>query len=117
MHALASNVMILVEHHMSMDMDDHQMMRKALEAQNKKLTLLSSQLRGISSSAQQAAEASLQSCMSKVFEAMESFAAACANVYKDLHLRAEEERARLFDDQENGRAPVADIAGAEGKRA
>ncbi|PUZ52609.1 hypothetical protein GQ55_6G284500 [Panicum hallii var. hallii] len=87
MHALASNVMSIWEHHMSMDMDD-QVMRKAVEARKKKLALL----RGISSSAQ-AAEAGLQLCMSKVFEAMESFAAACENAYKDLHLRAEEERA------------------------
>ncbi|RLM61084.1 uncharacterized protein C2845_PM14G21370 [Panicum miliaceum] len=106
-HTLASNVMSIWEHHMSMDMDD-QVMRKAVEAQKKKLALL----RGISSSAQ-AAEAGLQLCLSKVFEAMESFAAACENAYKDLHLRAEEERARV-EDQENGRAPVADIAGVEG---
>jgi hypothetical protein len=52
--------------------------------------------------------------MSEVLKAMESFAAACENAYKDLQLRAEEEGARL-EDQENGRVPVADIAtGTEG---
>ena len=87
MHALASNVMSLWEHHGSMDMDmDDQVMRKAI----KKLVLLSNQ-RDISSSAQ-ADATSLQSCMSKVFEAMEGFAAACETAYKDLNRCAEEER-------------------------
>ena len=63
-----------------------QVMRKAVEARNKKLALLSNQ-RGISSSAQ-ADAAGLQSCMSRVFEAMESFAAACENAYKNLNRRA-----------------------------
>ncbi|XP_034601386.1 uncharacterized protein [Setaria viridis] len=65
------------------------------------LGLWEKKIAGVSSSAQ-AAEAGLQSCMARVFEAMESFAAACENTYKDICLRAEEE---------NGRAPVADIAG------
>ena len=85
MHALASNVMSLWEHHRSMDVDD-KVMRKVV----KKMVLLSNQS-GVSSSAL-AAEAGLQSCMSKVFEAMESFAASCETAYKDLHIRAEEER-------------------------
>ena len=85
MHALASNVMSLWEHHRSMDVDD-KVMRKVV----KKMVLLSNQS-GVSSSAL-AAEAGLQSCMSQVFEAMESFAASCETAYKDLHIRAEEER-------------------------
>ena len=47
MHALASNVISLWEHHGSMDVDD-QVMRKVV----KNLALLSNQRRGISSSAQ-----------------------------------------------------------------
>ena len=72
-----------------------QVMRKAVEARNKKLALLSNQ-RGISSSAQ-ADAAGLQSCMNRVFEAMESFVASCENGYKDLNRRAEEERAPSVD--------------------
>ena len=81
-----------------MDMDD-QVMRKAV----KKLMLVSNQQRGISSSAQ-ADAAGLQSCMSRVFEAMESFVASCENAYKDLNRRAEEKRA----------PPVDFATGAEG---
>ena len=91
MHALASNVISLWEHHGSMDVDD-QVMRKVV----KNLALLSNQRRGISSSAQ-ADAAGLQSCMSRVFEAMESFVASCENGYKDLNRRAEEERAPSVD--------------------
>ncbi|KAM3210462.1 hypothetical protein ACQJBY_064440 [Aegilops geniculata] len=78
---------------------DETSMRKALEAQNKKLVLVSNQ-GGVSLSAQAVrdgdppSELGLQSCMNRFFEAMESFAAACANAYKDLHLRCEEERTR-----------------------
>ena len=91
MLALASYVMSLWEHHGSMDMDDQVMRRKAVQ----KLVLLSNQ-RGISSSAQ-ADAAGLQSCMNRVFEAMESFVASCENAYKDLNRRAEEERAPSVD--------------------
>ena len=74
-----------------MDMNDQVMRLKAVQ----KLVLLSNQ-RGISSSAQVDA-ANLQSCMSKGFEAMESFAAACETAYKDLNSRVEEERAPAAD--------------------
>ncbi|XP_062195029.1 protein ALTERED PHOSPHATE STARVATION RESPONSE 1-like [Phragmites australis] len=123
MQVFASNVLRLWERHRSewrqgmlankdMDRDlrsierDELLMRKALEAQNKKLVLVSNQS-GVSLSAQvlhddvPPADAGLQSCMHKFFEAMESFAAACTNAYKDLHLRSEEEKARLA--QENDR--------------
>uniref|UniRef100_A0ACD6ALG6 Uncharacterized protein n=1 Tax=Avena sativa TaxID=4498 RepID=A0ACD6ALG6_AVESA len=116
MQALTSNVLHLWEKHRSewrqsmmanRDMErelrvmerDELSMRKALKAQNKKLVLVSNQS-GVSLSAQALqdggppAEVALQSCMKKYFEAMESFAAACANTYKDLHLRSEEERTR-----------------------
>ncbi|XP_048544432.1 protein ALTERED PHOSPHATE STARVATION RESPONSE 1-like [Triticum urartu] len=116
MQALASQVLHLWEKHrlewrqgmmVNGDMDrelrvmerDEASMRKALEAQNKKLVLVSNQ-GGVSLSAQAVrdgdppSEVGLQSCMNRFFEAMESFAAACANAYKDLHLRCEEERAR-----------------------
>ncbi|KAL5221610.1 hypothetical protein ABZP36_026323 [Zizania latifolia] len=85
---------------------DELSMRKALDAQNKKLVLISNQS-GVSLSAQVVhsseppAEMGLQSWMNRVFEAMESFTAACANAYKDLHLRSEEEKTRLA--QESGR--------------
>uniref|UniRef100_A0A0A9HMR2 Uncharacterized protein n=1 Tax=Arundo donax TaxID=35708 RepID=A0A0A9HMR2_ARUDO len=75
---------------------DELSMRKVLEAQNKKLVLVSNQS-GVSLSAQvlhddaPPAEVGLQSCMGKFFEAMESFAAACTNAYKVLHLRSEGE--------------------------
>ncbi|KAL5230034.1 hypothetical protein ABZP36_028810 [Zizania latifolia] len=85
---------------------DELSMRKALDAQSKKLVLVSSQC-GVSLSAQMLhdsdppAEMGLKSCMSKVFEAMENFTAAYADAYKDLHLRSEEEKTRL--EQESGR--------------
>ncbi|XP_062191363.1 protein ALTERED PHOSPHATE STARVATION RESPONSE 1-like [Phragmites australis] len=111
MQAFASDVLRLWERHMSewrqgvlankdtdrdlrsMEREDELSMHKALDTQNKKLVLVSDQS-GVSLSAQEdgpPTEAGLQSCMSKVFEAMESFAAACTNAYKDLHLRTEEE--------------------------
>uniref|UniRef100_A0ACD5Y1V9 Uncharacterized protein n=1 Tax=Avena sativa TaxID=4498 RepID=A0ACD5Y1V9_AVESA len=116
MQALASNVLHLWEKHRlewrqsmmaNRDMErelrvmerDGLSMRKALKAQNKKLVLVSNQS-GVSLSAQAlkdggpTTEVALQSCMKKYFEAMESFSAACANTYKDLHLRSEEERTR-----------------------
>ncbi|XP_037465277.1 protein ALTERED PHOSPHATE STARVATION RESPONSE 1-like [Triticum dicoccoides] len=112
MQALASQILHLWEKHRlewrqgmmaNREMDrelrvmerDQVSMRKALEAQNKKLVLVSNQ-GGVSLSAQAVrdgdppSEAGLQSCMNKFFQAMESFAAACANAYKDLHLRCEE---------------------------
>ena len=90
-----------------------QVMRKVVEARNKKLAPLSNQ-RGISSSAYRL----LQLVYSRAWVMLlkqwrASFAVVCENAYKDLHARAEEEKARL-EDQENGRAPVADIASTEG---
>jgi hypothetical protein len=82
---------------------DEQSMRKALEAQNKKLVLISNQS-GVSLSAQAQAlqdggshgdTGSLQLSLKNIFEAMENFTANSANTYKDLHLRAEEEKARV----------------------
>ncbi|KAM0909444.1 hypothetical protein ACQ4PT_014811 [Festuca glaucescens] len=115
MQAFAANVLHLWEKHRSewrqstmanRDMDrelvmerDELSMRKALKAQNKKFVLVSNHS-GVSLSAQALqdggtpAEVALQSCMKKYFEAMESFAAASANAYKDLHRRSEEERTR-----------------------
>uniref|UniRef100_A0A0A9EPY6 Uncharacterized protein n=1 Tax=Arundo donax TaxID=35708 RepID=A0A0A9EPY6_ARUDO len=124
MQAFASNVLNLWERHRSeqrqgmmankgMDRDlrlmerDGQSMRKALEAQNKKLVLISNQS-GVSLSAQVLHEVgpgaeigSLQTSLKNVFEAMENFTAASVNTYKDLHLRAEEEKARVAE--ESGR--------------
>lgn len=117
MQAFASNVLHLWEKHKSawrqgmmankdMDRDlrvmerDELSIRKALEAQNKKLVLISNQS-GVSLSAQvlqdggPPAEVGLQSCVNKFFEEMESFATACANACKDLHLRSEEEKTRF----------------------
>uniref|UniRef100_A0A0D9XAM2 DUF632 domain-containing protein n=1 Tax=Leersia perrieri TaxID=77586 RepID=A0A0D9XAM2_9ORYZ len=88
---------------------DELSMRKALDAQCKKLVLVSNQS-GVSLSAQvvqsngPTSEVGLQSCMNKVFEAMENFTAACSNAYNDLHLRSEEEKTRFFS-HENGRVP------------
>jgi hypothetical protein len=71
-------------------------MRKALEAQNKKLVLISNQ-GSVSLSAQAlhergpGAEAdSLQIGLRNIFEAMENFTSASANTYRELHLCAEE---------------------------
>ncbi|XP_006661502.2 protein ALTERED PHOSPHATE STARVATION RESPONSE 1-like [Oryza brachyantha] len=124
MQAFASNVLGLWERHRSeqrqglmankgMDRDlrvmerDEQSMRKALEAQNKKLVLISNQS-GVSLSAQalhdgvsHGGTGSLQLSLRNIFEAMENFTANSANTYKDLHLRAEEEKARVA--QESGR--------------
>lgn len=126
MQAFASNVLHLWEKHRSqqrqgmmankgMDRDlrvmekDEQAMRKALEAKNKKLVLVSDQT-GVSLSAQvlngagpQAESSSLQSSLRNIFEAMETFTAASANTYKDLNLRAEEEKARVTE--ESGGVP------------
>ncbi|KAK1606937.1 hypothetical protein QYE76_030610 [Lolium multiflorum] len=116
MQDFASNVLHLWEKHRSewrqsmmanRDMDrelrvmerDELSMRKALKAQNKKFVLVSNHS-GVSLSAQALqdgstpAEVALQSCMKKYFEAMECFAASCANAYNDLHRRSEEERTR-----------------------
>jgi len=124
MQAFASKVLNLWDRHRSeqrqgmmankgMDRDlrvmerDEQSMRKALEAQNKKLVLISNQS-GVSLSAQVLHEGGpgaetggLQTSLKNIFEAMESFTAASVNTYKDLHLRAEEEKARVA--QESGR--------------
>ncbi|CAN6183186.1 unnamed protein product [Urochloa humidicola] len=124
MQAFASKVLNLWERHRSeqrqgmmanksMDRDlrmmerDEQSMRKALEAQNKKLVLISNQS-GVSLSAQVLHEGGpgaeiggLQTSLRNIFEAMENFTAASVNTYKDLHLRAEEEKARVA--QESGR--------------
>jgi len=124
MQAFASKVLNLWERHRSeqqqgmmankgMDRDlrvmerDEQSMRKALEAQNKKLVLISNQS-GVSLSAQVLHEGGpgaeiggLQTSLKNIFEAMENFTAASVNTYKDLHLRAEEEKARVA--QESGR--------------
>ncbi|XP_062193259.1 protein ALTERED PHOSPHATE STARVATION RESPONSE 1-like [Phragmites australis] len=118
MQAFASNVLDLWERHRSeqrqgmmankgMDRDlrvmerDEQSMRKALEAQNKKLVLISNQS-GVSLSTQVLQEggpgaeiSSLQTSLKNIFEAMENFTVASVNTYKDLHLRAEEEKARV----------------------
>jgi hypothetical protein len=126
MQVFASNVLKLWERNRSeqrqgmmanrgMDRDlrlierDEQSMRKALEAQNKKLVLISNQS-GVSFSAQVlhegssgAENGSLQTSLKNTFEAMENFTAASANTYKDLNLRAEEEKVRVA--QENGRVP------------
>ncbi|KAJ1269571.1 hypothetical protein BS78_07G222100 [Paspalum vaginatum] len=117
MHALASNVLGIWEKHMSewrkvvlahsMDLDkdlramdkDDMWMRRAVEARNKNLVLISGQ-GGVPVSSAQAvhedapppAEDGLQLCMTKVFEAMGSFTTACRNAYKDLRLCSEEER-------------------------
>ncbi|XP_062198696.1 protein ALTERED PHOSPHATE STARVATION RESPONSE 1-like [Phragmites australis] len=123
MQAFASNVLNLWERHRSeqrqglmankgMDRDlrvmerDEQSMRKALEAQNKKLVLISNQ-GSVSLSAQVLHEGgpgaeigSLQTSLKNIFEAMENFTAASLNTYKDLHLRAEEEKVRVA--QESG---------------
>ncbi|KAM0862123.1 hypothetical protein ACQ4PT_045464 [Festuca glaucescens] len=122
MQAFASNVLHLWEKHRSewrqsmmanRDMDrelrvmerDELSMRKALKAQNKKFVLISNQS-GVFLSGQALqdggtpAEVALQSCMKKYFEAMECFAAACANAYKDIHLRSED---RTRPAQEIGR--------------
>ncbi|TVU10263.1 hypothetical protein EJB05_43784 [Eragrostis curvula] len=127
MQAFASNVLKLWERHRSeqrqgmmanksLDRDlrlmerDEQSMRKALEAQNKKLVLISNQSGGVSLSAQVlheggpgAENGSLQTSLKNIFEAMENFTAASANTYRDLHLRAEEEKVRVA--QENDRVP------------
>uniref|UniRef100_A0ACD5XUS9 Uncharacterized protein n=1 Tax=Avena sativa TaxID=4498 RepID=A0ACD5XUS9_AVESA len=126
MQAFATNVLHLWERHRleqrqgmmankGMDRDlrvmerDEQAMRKALEAQNKKLVLVSDQT-GVSLSAQvlhaggpPAENSSLQSGLRNIFEAMETFTTASANIYKELHLRAEEEKVRVT--QDSGRAP------------
>ncbi|XP_066397655.1 protein ALTERED PHOSPHATE STARVATION RESPONSE 1-like [Miscanthus floridulus] len=118
MQTFTSNVLNLWERHRSeqrqglmankgMDRDlrlmerDEQSMRKALEEQNKKLVLISNQ-GSVSLSAQvlhergPGAEAgSLQTSLKNIFEAMENFTSASANTYKELHLCAEEERARV----------------------
>ncbi|VAI20789.1 unnamed protein product [Triticum turgidum subsp. durum] len=118
MQAFASNVLHLWEKHRSQQrqgmmankgMDrglrvmekDEQAMRKALEAKNKKLVLVSDQT-GVSLSAQvlhgagpQAENSSLQLSLRNIFEAMETFTAASSNTYKELNLRAEEEKARV----------------------
>ena len=123
MQAFASNVLNLWERHRSeqrqglmankgMDRDlrlmerDEQSMRKALEEQNKKLVLISNQ-GSVSLSAQVLHErgpgaevGSLQTSLRNIFEAMENFTSASANTYKELHLRAEEEKARVA--QESG---------------
>ncbi|KAJ1290677.1 hypothetical protein BS78_02G263900 [Paspalum vaginatum] len=124
MQAFASNVLNLWERHRSeqrqglmankgMDRDlrvmerDEQSMRKALEAQNKKLVLISNE-GTVSLSAQVLHEpgpgaevGSLQTSLKNIFEAMENFTSASANTYRELHLRAEEEKARVA--QESGR--------------
>ncbi|KAL6601368.1 hypothetical protein ACP70R_044588 [Stipagrostis hirtigluma subsp. patula] len=124
MQAFASSVLNLWERHRSeqrqgmmankgMDRDlrvmerDEQSMRKALEAQNKKLVLISNQS-GVSLSAQVFHEGgpgaeigSLQTSLKNIFEAMENFTAASANTYRELHDRAEEEKARVAE--ESGR--------------
>lgn len=126
MQAFASNVFQIWERHRSeqrqgmmankgMDRDlrvmerDEQAMRKALEAQNKKLVLVSDQT-GVSLSAQAlhdggppAENSSLQLGLRNIFEAMETFTTASANTYKELHLRAEEEKVRVT--QDSGRVP------------
>ncbi|KAM0836468.1 hypothetical protein ACQ4PT_062288 [Festuca glaucescens] len=126
MQAFASNVFQIWERHRSeqrqgmmankgMDRDlrvmerDEQVMRKALEAQNKKLVLVSDQT-GVSLSAQAlhdgappAENSSLQLGLRNIFEAMETFTTASANTYKELHLRAEEEKVRVT--QDSGRVP------------
>lgn len=123
MQAFASNILNLWERHRSeqrqglmankgMDRDlrlmerDEQSMRKALEEQNKKLVLISNQ-GSVSLSAQVVHErgpsaevGSLQTSLRNIFEAMENFTSASANTYKELHLRAEEEKARVA--QESG---------------
>lgn len=118
MQAFASNVLNLWERHRSeqrqglmankgmdrdlrvMERDEHSM-RKALEAQNKKLVLISNQ-GTVSLSAQALHEpgpgaevGSLQTSLRNIFEAMENFTSQSANTYKELHLRAEEEKARV----------------------
>jgi hypothetical protein len=122
MQAFASNVLKLWERHRSeqrqgmmankgMDRDlrlmerDEQSMRKALEAQNKKLVIISNQS-GVSLSAQVLHEGgprvengSLQTSLKNIFEAMENFTGAAANTYKDLHLRAEEEKVRIAQEK------------------
>ncbi|KAL6844895.1 hypothetical protein ACP4OV_025554 [Aristida adscensionis] len=125
MQAFASNVLKLWERHRSeqrqgmmankgMDRDlrvmerDEQSLRKALEAQNKKLVLISNQS-GVSLSAQVIHEGgpgaeigSLQTSLKNIFEAMENFTTVSVETYKELHLRAEEEKLRVA--QESGRA-------------
>nr|CAB3454123.1 unnamed protein product [Digitaria exilis] len=122
--AFASKVLNLWERHRSeqrqgmmankgMDRDlrvmerDEQSMRKALEAQNKKLVLISNQS-GVSLTAQALHEGGpgaeiggLQTSLRNIFEAMENFTAASVNTYRDLQLRVEEEKARVA--QESGR--------------
>ncbi|OEL14634.1 hypothetical protein BAE44_0024348 [Dichanthelium oligosanthes] len=126
MQAFASKVLNLWERHSSeqrqgmmankgMDRDlrvmerDEQSMRKALEAQNKKLVLISNQA-GVSLSAEVlhkggpgAEIGGLQTSLKNIFEAMENFTAASVNTYKGLHLRAEEEKEKARVAQESGR--------------
>lgn len=81
-------------------------MRKAVKAQNRKLVRVASQGGGASFSAimlhdgiPHAEAPELQSRMHKIFEAMEGLASACANAFKDLHLRCEEEKGRVAQEK------------------
>ncbi|XP_026658021.2 protein ALTERED PHOSPHATE STARVATION RESPONSE 1-like isoform X1 [Phoenix dactylifera] len=116
MKAFSTNVLHLWEQHKleqrqrlmaNRDMDrtvrilerDEQQMRKALEAQNKKLVLISNHSGiALSEGVHQdlAAEVgSLQSSLREIFEAMENFAASTMKAYEELNLRTEEEKQRL----------------------
>ncbi|KAG1361040.1 putative nitrate regulatory gene2 protein [Cocos nucifera] len=116
MKAFSTNVLHLWEQHKleqrqrlmaNRDMDrtirilerDEQQMHKALEAQNKKLVLISNHS-GITLSGgvhqDLAAEvSSLQSSLREIFEAMENFTASTMRAYEELNLRTEEEKQRL----------------------
>ncbi|EHA8588851.1 nitrate regulatory gene2 protein [Cocos nucifera] len=78
---------------------DEQQMHKALEAQNKKLILISSQS-GVAFSGGvhqgPASEVSnLQLSLKQIFEAMENFTSSSMKAYEELNLRSEEEKQRL----------------------
>ncbi|XP_073012614.1 uncharacterized protein [Typha latifolia] len=87
---------------------EEQLMRKALEAQNKKLVLSSSQS-GVTLSAEVVNQgptveiSSLQLSLRQIFGAMENFTAGFAKTYEGLYLRSEEEKERLA--RKNAKVP------------
>ncbi|XP_020091526.1 uncharacterized protein LOC109712387 [Ananas comosus] len=79
---------------------EEQFMHKALDEQNRKLALISSQsgvpLSGPAANQELKAEIdSLQSILRQVFEAMENFTSSFAKAYEALHTRSEEEKGRF----------------------
>ncbi|XP_010941397.1 uncharacterized protein [Elaeis guineensis] len=78
---------------------DEQQMHKALEAQNKKLILISGQSGVALSAGVHQGPASevinLQLGLKQIFEAMENFTSSSMKAYEELNLRSEEEKLRL----------------------